>query len=86
MGVPADGVRLTLYSRNYCHLCEEMAACLRDLRAGFLFSVEIVDVDGDPLLEREHGEKVPLLMHGARELCRYRLDAAAVTAYLEEIR
>ena len=77
---------LTVYGRNYCHLCDDMIAGLRRLQAGAHFELRVVDVDRDPDLERRYGEKVPVLTHGERELCHYFLDAAAVTAFLAEIR
>jgi len=77
---------LTLYSRNYCHLCEEMIEALRDLQGLVRFEIAIIDVDSDPELERRHGDKVPVLAHGERELCHYRLIPSAVTAYLAKIR
>jgi hypothetical protein len=86
MAVAADGPRLTLYSRNYCHLCDEMIAGLRGLQAGFRFQLEVIDVDSDPALERNFGERVPVLMHDGQELCHYRLDAVVITALLSKIR
>ena len=62
-----------------------MIAGLRILQARFRFSIEIVDVDADPDLEDRYGEDVPVLLHGARELCRHRLDSALVTDYLAQI-
>ena len=79
-------VKLTVYSRAYCHLCDEMIGALRKLQGPFQFDIEVVDVDGDPELERRYGEKVPVLMHRERELCHYRLEPAAVTAYLSNFR
>ena len=40
----------------------------------------------DPALERRFGDKVPVLMHGERELCHYHLDVSAVTDYLRDFR
>lgn len=84
----ATGTRpaLTVYSRAYCRLCDEMIEALRELQGLFPFDFEVIDVDGDAALERRHGEKVPVLMHGERELCRYRIDSADVTAYLSIFR
>jgi thioredoxin reductase (NADPH) len=83
---PAEGsaaaTRLVLYSRRHCHLCEEMLGALRSLLPGEALSLEIVDVEGDPTLERRFGELVPILMHGEVELSRYRLDAERVRAHL----
>jgi len=73
---------LTLYSRNYCHLCDEMIAALLDLQASAAFTLEIVDVDADPDLDQRLGERVPVLMASARELCTHRLDREGLLAFL----
>jgi len=78
-------VRLTVYSRAYCHLCDDMIAGLHALQARFPFELDIVDVDGEPRLEERFGEDVPVLMHGERELCRHALADRLVTDYLAEI-
>ena len=79
-------MRLTLLTRAYCHLCEEMLAALRPLAAAHAASVRVVDVDADPSLERAFGDAVPVLFAGepgsGEELCRYRLDVARVAAAL----
>ena len=82
----ARRIVLTLYSRAWCHLCDDMLAGLQDLQARQPFGLEIVDVDSRDSLEQRFGELVPVLMHGDRELCHYHLDAAAVTDYLLKIR
>lgn len=79
------GTRLTLYSRNYCHLCEEMIAALHLMQADLGFELEIVDVDSAPELERRYGEKVPVLTRGGEEICHYRLDTAVFAEYLTKI-
>ena len=90
MGTDSSGgtprVRLTVYSRTHCHLCEEMIAGLQELQARFAFEVGVVDVDADPALAVRYGELIPLLAHGERELCRYRLEPARLTAYLDGFR
>lgn len=81
-----SGPALTLYSRTWCHLCDDMLAGLQSLQSGHSFELTVVDVDSDPVLEQRFGEWVPVLMHGDRELCHYHLDSAAVTDYLRKIR
>jgi thioredoxin reductase (NADPH) len=80
----ANGIRLTLYSRSYCHLCEEMLAALRSLPVERELLLEVVDVDDDPTLEARFGDLVPVLMHGGTEISRYRLDPERVRAHLSE--
>jgi len=76
-----------LYSRSYCHLCEDMLAALRACmaRAGRAYTVDVVDVDADPALVARFDELVPLLYTGGpggAELCHYFLDEAAVLRHL----
>lgn len=68
---------LTLYWREYCHLCHDLLAELLALRESLgqeqgaaadrqtdgaaLFAVEIRDVDADPVLEARYDERVPVL-------------------------
>ena len=77
--------RLVLYSRADCRLCDDMLAALRS-RLGAEFPVTIIDIDGDPALKARYGEHVPVLVTGETELCRHRLDAAKLTAYLSGMR
>ena len=44
--------------------------------------MELVDVDRDPGLQRRYDEWVPVLSHGEREICHYRLDEAALREVL----
>ena len=85
MDEAASGVALTLYSRSYCHLCDDMAAALEPLRHEFRFGLAWVDVERDPVLEARYGERVPVLAHRDVELCHYFLDAPRVRAYLARI-
>jgi len=82
----AATLRLTLYGRSYCHLCDEMLAALASLRGEYGFAVDVVDVDSDAALEQRFGALVPVLMHADTELCHYHLDAGKVRAYLAKIR
>jgi hypothetical protein len=80
------GPRFVLYSRSWCHLCDDMLAALRACmaRQGLPFTVDVVDVDADPGLVARFDELVPVLfMDGAdAELCHYFLDEAAVLRQL----
>ncbi len=83
---PRPTAALTLASRAYCHLCDDMLAALRPLAAAHGATIEVVDVDAHPALEAAWGDSVPALFLGAPApdalLCRYRLDAERVDAAL----
>ena len=77
--------RLTLVSRRYCHLCQDMEKALGQLATDLGVEVEVVDVDADAALEARYDELVPVLLHEGRELCHYFLDVSKVRDYLNEI-
>jgi glutaredoxin len=71
-------VCLTLYYREGCHLCQTMLQALRGLQSRLGFELTLVDIDRDSGLRQRYDEWVPVLCHGARELCHYHLDEQAV--------
>ena len=79
-------IDLTLLSRSYCHLCQEMEVALAPLAEEFGASVTVLDVDSEPQLEARYDELVPVLLHGQSEICHYFLDEAKTREYLAGIR
>ena len=56
---------LTLYGREYCHLCEMAQAFLLDAEMPF----QTIDIDSDPELGARYGLRIPVLRHpDGREL------------------
>ena len=82
----------TLYSRSYCHLCEDMRAALAELMAGVDHRIDVIDVDSDPDLLVLYDELVPVLFASwtetgaqpGRQLCHYFLDVNEVRAFCEQ--
>ena len=62
-----------------------MLASLEALRGELGLGWGVTGGDAGPELERRYGELVPVLMHGERELARWRLDPSALRAYLHDI-
>jgi hypothetical protein len=77
-------IKLTLYSRPECHLCEAFLADLTPL-LGPDVVVETVDVDSSVALERRYGLRIPVLAAGELEVSGYPLDRERVRRYLESI-
>ena len=74
-------VNLILYTRSYCHLCEEMHKALLPYQQRLGFNLELIDVDSNAQLELRFDEKVPVLMAGEEEICHYFLDETALQDY-----
>lgn len=77
--------KLTVLSREWCHLCHDLLDALAPLQRELGFDVEVVDVDAFPELEAEWSEKVPVVLNNGAEICHYFLDEAAVRAHLQRI-
>ncbi|MBB3121672.1 glutaredoxin family protein [Pseudoduganella violacea] len=78
-------MHFTLYSRSYCHLCQDMLDALNALQTPQRpFTVEVIDVDADEALVARFDELVPVLFGALDqpEICHYFLDEAKVRAIL----
>ena len=73
----------TVYSRADCSLCERMLEEMAELRGPqAATAVQVVDIEGQPELERRYGARLPVLTADDEFVCAYRLDADRVRAYL----
>lgn len=76
-----------LYSRSYCHLCQDMLDQLHAYADRYSFEVEVLDVDAAPELLEKYDELVPVLAgrkQGNAELqqiCHYFLDDTKLKAF-----
>ncbi len=75
-----------LYSRSYCHLCDDMLVALQALQGDYPFTVQVADVDAEPDLVALYDELVPVLV-GRRagtdtRLCHYFFQLEQVEAWL----
>ena len=81
-------MKLTLLTRAYCHLCDEMAEALGPIASAGGAAVDLIDVDapGHEALEEAWGDRVPALFAGDPAdgvlLCATRLDPERVQAVL----
>ncbi|MYN45359.1 glutaredoxin family protein [Pseudoduganella sp. FT93W] len=78
-------MHFTLYSRSYCHLCQDMLDALMRMQTPQQpITVDVIDVDDDPALVARFDELVPVLFADLDqpELCHYFLDEAKVRELL----
>lgn len=80
-------VRFTLYSRAYCHLCDDMVEALQALSSEYPFTVDVMDVDADEELVAQFDELVPVLFGkkdetASEQICHYFFDEAKTRAFL----
>ena len=82
-------IQFTLYSRSYCHLCDDMLEQLQAYKKDHEFTVQVLDVDADEALIALYDELVPVLTAKKNaeqevQICHYFLDETKLKAYLHE--
>jgi glutaredoxin len=74
--------RVTVYTRQACSLCDtaeaEVARICGELGVGW----GAVDVDGDPELRAEYGDRVPVIMVDGKEHGFWRVEEPRLRAAL----
>lgn len=67
-------IRLRIYSRKECHLCEEAYAAIDRIASEYPLAVEVIDVDRNPEDASKYGEEVPVVLLEDTKLFKYRVD------------
>lgn len=82
-------IRVELYTRRGCHLCDDAKAVLLSLRAELPFALVETDVDSNYALQQAYGLRVPVVVVDGRCVCELRIDEparAALRRSLEGVR
>jgi glutaredoxin len=72
--VTADAPRLQLLTRADCHLCVVAAETLDRVAGEAGLTVAVVDVDADPGLQAEYGDRVPVVLLDGQEHSYFTVD------------
>ena len=71
-------LKLTLYTRRSCFLCDKMKAAIRHVADDIPLSLEEIDIDTSPELTARYGRDIPvLLVEGRAEEDARRTDGRA---------
>lgn len=77
-------MRLTIYSKPGCHLCDEMKAIVRSAIAGSPdISLDEIDISADRDLTERYGLEIPVLMVDGKKVAKYRVSPADVRKMIE---
>lgn len=77
-------VPVTVYTREDCHLCAEAVETIERVAddEGVAVGLDLVDVDKDPDLREEYGERVPYVLIDGSPTFKYRVDERRLRAKL----
>ncbi len=80
-------MRLTIYSKPGCHLCDEMKSTVRRVlstrTAEPTISVEEIDISVDPALLDRYGLEIPVLLIDGKKAAKYRVSEQELTQMLD---
>ncbi|OGQ82550.1 MAG: hypothetical protein A3F90_16080 [Deltaproteobacteria bacterium RIFCSPLOWO2_12_FULL_60_19] len=68
-------LRITLYGRKECCLCDDMKKIVAQVISGIAAEVQEIDVDSLPDLQQQFGGEVPVLFINGRKAFKYRVEA-----------
>jgi hypothetical protein len=77
-------VRLTIYSKPGCHLCDDMKTLVRRVVAHDPdLSLDEIDISTDGELVERYGLEIPVLMIDGRKAAKYRVTEEGLRRMLE---
>ena len=66
-------IAVTIYSRQGCHLCEQMKAVVERVGRSVAIALEEIDISTDPTLEARYGVDIPVLLVEGTKAAKYRV-------------
>ncbi len=69
-----ERIRVVMYAKPGCHLCEEAERVLATVECTDLFELEIINIEQDEELRRRYGEQIPVIFIGGIKAFKYRVD------------
>jgi glutaredoxin len=80
-------MRLTIYGKPGCHLCDEMKSLVHRVIAPQSqsqdISLEEIDISSDQELLDRYGLQVPVLLIDGRKVAKYRVSETELTRMVE---
>jgi thiol-disulfide isomerase/thioredoxin len=79
-------VRLTIYSKPGCHLCDEMKSLVHRVVAQHSnepIAVDEIDISSDPDLLDRYGLEIPVLLIDGKKAAKYRVSEEALRRMID---
>lgn len=76
--------RITLYTRESCHLCDEALTALERIQQAQPFALDVVDLDREapPDKRAAYDWEIPVIELAGRKVMKYRVDEARLRRLL----
>jgi glutaredoxin len=67
-------IRIEIYSRPGCHLCDEAKEVIERVGCRFPFALTVINIDTDPELQKLYGEQIPVVFINGNKAFKYHVD------------
>ncbi|MCG8606673.1 glutaredoxin family protein [bacterium] len=67
-------VRVEIYSKPDCHLCDDAKALLNKARKSYPFEMIETDISEDDALFQEYKEQIPVVFINGRKAFKFKVD------------
>jgi len=71
-------IRVEVYSKRGCCLCEDVKATLLNVRRDIPFELREIDIEASPALYEAYKERIPLVLIDGHPAFKYRVDEQAL--------
>ena len=84
--LPAEKVRVNIYSRPGCHLCEEAKRAIQAAECSEEYTLEEINIESDAELLRRYRYDIPVITINGEEVFRHRVTAHEFRKRLKQVR
>ena len=78
-------IRVDIYSRPGCHLCDEAREVVGRVHHRLPFDIHIVNIETDPALESAYGTEIPVVFINGSKAFKYRVDEAELERKIKRL-
>ena len=72
----SDPIRVDLYSRPGCHLCDDAKDVIERVRRRQPFTLNEINIETDSELQRTYGMEIPVIVINGNKAFKYTVDEA----------
>jgi len=77
-------IKVEIYSKKDCHLCDDAKAILKKYQERYAFDLLEIDITKDERLFSEFKEQIPVIFIDGKKLFKYRIDEAKLIKKFEK--
>lgn len=81
----SNPIRVDIYSRPGCHLCDDAKEVIERVRRQYPFELRVINVETDPELEAAYGTEIPVVVINGNKAFKYRVDEGEFTRKVKRL-